>query len=251
MISLYDPVTINATGQKGWVLGDRGGPGGQTEYHVDGTDIEMSDWFIEADLSPRIRPMMPAIGSLVKCYAQDCEVLHHDWAAGTLYLVAPQPIKDGAFECLHRYPNVPQAHLAIWHGESSELMDVTTACTFVDGETWVALPQFLKLRFNSAMGPWANVEDGDLRVVLADSATVEFQVTVSQKANNYAIFGYGWDGAPAVEFGRILLAGAAPARYTLTRTVQVAEAGHLLAFYISSDDATKALLWSDGELVIK
>jgi hypothetical protein len=250
MVALYDPVLVTPTGDVGWVIGERGGPEGWIEYQVDGHKMETSDWYREYDLSPRARPIMPTIGSLVYCYAQQCEVLAHDYAAGTLYLVAPQPIKDGKFECLHRYPKVPQAHLAIWHGESSELMDMTTVCGIVDGETWVALPQFLKLRFNSAMGPWATVEDGDLRVDMAGDATAEFQVTVSQKANNYAIFGIGWDGAPATEFGRILLAGAAPARYTLRRTVQVAEAGHLLAFYISSDDASKALTWSEGELVI-
>jgi hypothetical protein len=250
MIALYDPVLVVATGQKGWVIGDRGGPEGLTYYHVDGKDVEMADWYTEAELAPRVRPMLPAIGSLVYCYAQQCEVMAHDYAAGTLYLVAPQPIKDGKFECLHRYPNVPQAHLAIWHGESSELMDVTTVCGFTDGTTSVMLPDYLQLRFSSAMGPWATVENRDLRVDLAGPATVEFQVTVEQKGNNYAIFGYGWDGEPPVEFGRIALGGAA-ARYTMSRSVLVPDDGGLLAFYISSDDNTKVLTWSEGEVVVK
>jgi len=243
MVALFEPVQILTTGQLGWVMDERGGPEGLTEYHIDGYDMDTPEWFREADLAVRSRPAPPPIGTRVRCYAQDCEVIDHDYAAGTVYLMAPMP--DAPVERLHRYPAVPQAHLCVWHGESTG-----TLCAIADGAQMVALPDWVKLTFIDAIGTWADPENGDLRMALAGTAKMVFSATVEHQNNKTVYFGYGVDGALPVTFGSVRVKADTPTRMTVQRDVTVPAAGNLLAFYISSDFATKAVTWSDGELSI-
>ena len=79
-------------------------------------------WLRQEQLFLRPAPSATAVGSLVRCYTQDCEVLSYDAVAGTYDLITvlrlppgsgrPSPL--GHVEVLHHYPAVPAHHLALW-----------------------------------------------------------------------------------------------------------------------------------------
>ena len=71
-IALYEPV-VAYDGTIGWTKDVRGGPGRITEYLV--ANSQTTHWYTEAELAVRPRPLPPVVGSWVRCYAQDCEVM--------------------------------------------------------------------------------------------------------------------------------------------------------------------------------
>jgi len=126
---MHQPVEA-ADGTQGWVIDQRGAPNGQRDYCV-ATPGPYSDanWFYDSELTVRPAPPPRAVGDRVRCYGQTAEILSYD-AAADCYDLAAGIVVPARFQrvgcnsdwgyvaCVHRYPAVPAAVLAVWDGEA-------------------------------------------------------------------------------------------------------------------------------------
>lgn len=121
---MHLPVTA-PDGTEGWILDERGAPGGQQECLV--ANIDDATWHYDTDLTVRPAPPPREPGNIVRIYGQVAEILAYDAETDTYdmaagLIVPPRFQRFGCTElgfvaAVHRYPRVPSAHLAVWDGE--------------------------------------------------------------------------------------------------------------------------------------
>lgn len=117
MIAIGAHVTTRS-GLRGYVVAERGAPGGGAEFEVQTPGaLPTSAWLPADRLTPLPAPPPLDAGATVRCYAQNCEVVSRDVAADTYELLATLTLPSGAIVADHHYPAVPRHHIALWEDQ--------------------------------------------------------------------------------------------------------------------------------------
>ncbi|GLS36065.1 hypothetical protein GCM10010869_16540 [Mesorhizobium tianshanense] len=122
MIPVGTPVQSITDNFLGIVTAHKGAAEGQIACEVTTVEVPLnrSRIYRDEDLATYAATPTPyAVGSKVRCYGQDAEIITYNADDDTYELVSMVTLPSGSIVVRHWYPAVPAWHIWLWHGNDA------------------------------------------------------------------------------------------------------------------------------------